>query len=57
VKGAVEHYPEVVDWYFSIPGRPGLGITLNEDFVAAHPREHIHFKLFTDGWQKRQAKI
>lgn len=56
VKGAVENYPEVVDGYFSLPDRPGLGITLNEEFVAAHPRERIHFNLFSEDWHKRQAK-
>lgn len=57
VKGAVEHYPEVVDGHFSLPDRPGLGITLNEEFVAAHPREHVHFNLYTEDWHKRQAKV
>jgi len=56
VKGAVDHYPEVVDGYFSLPERPGLGLTLNEDFIAAHPREHVHFDLFSEDWHKRQAK-
>lgn len=56
VKGAVDHYPEVVDGYFSLPDRPGLGITLNEEFVAAHPREHMHFNLYAEDWHKRQAK-
>jgi galactonate dehydratase len=56
VKGAVDHYPEVVDGHFSLPERPGLGITLNEEFVAAHPRERVHFDLFSEDWHKRQAK-
>ena len=56
VKGAVDHSPEVVDGYFSLPERPGLGLTLNEDFIQAHPRERVHFDLFSEGWQKRQAK-
>lgn len=56
VKGAVSHYPEVTDGYFDLPDRPGLGITLNEEFVAAHPREHVHFNLYAEDWHKRQAK-
>lgn len=56
VKGAVDHYPEVVDGYFDLPDRPGLGITLNEEFVASHPREHVHFNLYAEDWHKRQAK-
>jgi galactonate dehydratase len=56
VKGAVDHYPEVVDGYFELPQRPGLGVTLVEEFVAEHPREQVFFNLFEEGWQKRQAK-
>ena len=56
VKGAVDGYPEVVDGFFSLPDKPGLGVTLNEDFIAAHPREKIFFNLFAEDWQKRQAK-
>ncbi len=56
VKGAVESGPEVVDGCFSLPDRPGLGITLREEFVAEHPREKIHFNLFEEDWHKRQAR-
>ncbi len=56
MKEAVAMYPEVVDGYFSLPEGPGLGVTLNEDFIAAHPREHMHFDLFSEDWHKRQAK-
>jgi galactonate dehydratase len=54
VKGAVDNYPEVVDGYFSLPEKPGLGITLKEDFVAEHPREAAHFNLYEEDWHKRQ---
>jgi galactonate dehydratase len=56
VKGAVDNYPEVVDGYFSLPEAPGLGLTLNEDFVREHPKEDVHFNLFAEDWHKRQAK-
>lgn len=56
VKGAVDHYPEVVDGYFQLPDKPGLGVTLMEEFVVGHPREDTFFNLFEEGWQKRQAK-
>ena len=56
VKGAVVKYPEVVDGCFSLPDTPGLGVTLNEDFIAAHPREHVHFDLFKEDWHKRDEK-
>jgi galactonate dehydratase len=47
----------VVDGYFSLPTRPGLGLNLNEEFIAAHPREKVHFNLFADDWHKREAKV
>ena len=55
VKGAVDDYPEVVDGYFSLPDKPGLGITLREEFVREHPRAHVHFNLYAEDWHKRQA--
>jgi galactonate dehydratase len=55
VKQAVSGFPEVVDGYFGLPEGPGLGITLNEAFVAEHPRQSVHFDLFADDWHKRQA--
>jgi galactonate dehydratase len=56
VQGAVDSYPEVVDGYFNLSDRPGLGLTLNEDFVASHPRQRVHFNLYSEDWHKRQAK-
>ncbi len=53
VKDAVIQYPEVVDGYFSLPETPGLGVTINEDFIAAHPRKHVHFDLYKEDWHKR----
>ena len=55
VKGAVLRYPEVVDGYFSLPEGPGLGVILNEDFIASHPREQIYFSLYEEDWHKRRA--
>jgi galactonate dehydratase len=55
VKDAVEEYPEVTDGYFSLPDKPGLGVTLREDFIAEHPRQQICFNLFEEDWHKRQA--
>jgi len=34
---------------------PGLGATLNEDVIKAHPPTAGHFSLFVEDWQKRQA--
>jgi galactonate dehydratase len=47
--------PKVVDGYFSLPKGPGLGVTLNEDVIKAHPPTSGHFSLWTEDWQKRQA--
>lgn len=47
--------PRVVDGYFSLPTGPGLGVTLDEDVIEAHPEQRIHFNLFKHDWHKRQA--
>ena len=49
-------YPEVVDGYFSLPSGPGLGITINEDFIKEHPPGTHHFNLFREDWHRRQQK-
>ncbi|MCL6546343.1 MAG: mandelate racemase/muconate lactonizing enzyme family protein [Bryobacteraceae bacterium] len=54
IKGAVEEYPEVVDGSFRLPDKPGLGVTLREDFIAEHPRQEVRFNLFEDDWHLRQ---
>ena len=41
------------DGCFPLPSGPGLGVTLNEDFVLAHPMERVDFNLFRSGWEKR----
>jgi len=48
-------YPEVVDGYFPIPGGPGLGVELNEDFIREHPMQSYHFDLFREEWHRRQG--
>jgi galactonate dehydratase len=50
-------YPEVVDGYFPLPGGPGLGVELNEDFIREHPMNTFHFDLFRDEWHRRQAGV
>jgi galactonate dehydratase len=49
-------YPEVVEGYFSLPGGPGLGVTLNEDFIKEHPMKDTFFDLYAEDWHKRQAE-
>ncbi|HLJ59897.1 MAG TPA: mandelate racemase/muconate lactonizing enzyme family protein [bacterium] len=48
--------PQVTDGYFRLPTGPGLGVTLNEDVIEAHPYRRQHFNLFAEDWQRRQAK-
>lgn len=48
-------YPDVVDGYFPLPGGPGLGVTLNEDFIREHPMRAGHFDLFAENWHRRQV--
>lgn len=49
--------PAVEDGSFPLPTGPGLGVTLDEEVVAAHPEQRIHFNLFKDDWHKRKARI
>jgi galactonate dehydratase len=49
-------YPEVKDGYFPLPSGPGLGVTLNEDFIKEHPMRDETFNLFKEDWHRRQSK-
>jgi galactonate dehydratase len=55
VKLAAPGNPEVVDGCFAVPSAPGLGVTLDEDVVRAHPMRDLHFDLFAGDWHFRQA--
>jgi galactonate dehydratase len=55
VKECAPGLPEVVDGYFALPDTPGLGVRLDHDALAAHPRVRVDFNLFADGWERRQA--
>lgn len=50
-------YPEVIDGYFALPGGPGLGITLNEDFIREHPMSDGTFNLFQEDWHLRKPRV
>jgi galactonate dehydratase len=45
--------PGVEDGFFELPKGPGLGVELNEDVVAEHPKSDAHFNLFSEGWERR----
>jgi galactonate dehydratase len=42
-----------LDGCFSLPTGPGLGVRLDHDACAAHPRTHAGIFLFSDGWERR----
>ncbi len=46
--------PQVRDGFFALPEGPGLGIDLDVDLAAEHPRRAIHFNLFAPGWHRRR---
>ncbi|MCA0456052.1 MAG: mandelate racemase/muconate lactonizing enzyme family protein [Chloroflexi bacterium] len=54
VKAAAPGVPEVVDGYFALPDKPGLGVELNEALFADHPYVEGHFDLFKDEWHRRE---
>lgn len=56
VKGSATGVPEVKDGYFELPSGPGLGVELDMDVVEAHPKQDVHFNLFSEGWEKRGAR-
>jgi galactonate dehydratase len=43
------------DGCFVAPTRPGLGLKLNHDVCAQHPRTGGRIKLFEKGWEKRTS--
>ncbi len=54
VKDAAPGVPKVIDGYFALMDGPGLGVELDEDVIAAHPRQETHFNLFADDWHRRK---
>ncbi len=53
VTGMVDVDP--ADGCFPLPNGPGLGVTLNEAFVAEHPSEDAFFDLFVENWHQRKG--
>jgi galactonate dehydratase len=56
VRHAAPGLPEVVDGHFPLPDTPGLGVTLDTDYIADHPPTGAHFDLFADGWHYRGTR-
>ncbi|HTZ92996.1 MAG TPA: mandelate racemase/muconate lactonizing enzyme family protein [Streptosporangiaceae bacterium] len=57
VMAAAPGNPLVADGYFALPAGPGLGVTLDRDVIASHPRRPLFFDLYSEGWQMRQAGL
>lgn len=55
VKESAPGNPEVADGYFGLPHGPGLGVTLNDEVIAANPQRRLHFDLFRDQWHLRRS--
>lgn len=53
VTGMVEVDP--ADGCFPLPSGPGLGVRLDEAFVAEHPPSTGFFNLFAENWHRRQV--
>jgi len=57
VNELVDHPPRVdlKDGCFTLPDRPGLGLQLNHEVCAKHPRTGGRIRLFDAGWEQRQG--
>ena len=55
VQHLVDYPPEVVEGYFQVPERPGLGLRLDRDACAEHPSTGGRIQLFKEGWERRQS--
>ena len=55
VQELVDHPPMVdrADGCFALPERSGLGVRLNREVCAAHPRTGGRIRLFDAGWERR----
>ena len=55
VQDLVDYAPRVAvdDGCFGLPNRPGLGVSLNHEACAAHPRTGGRLRLFEKGWERR----
>ena len=54
--GRHRHAEEVVDGYFPLPEKPGLGVDIDEAIIAEFPQRETDFNLFSDDWHRRDLK-
>jgi galactonate dehydratase len=55
IQDCVPGLPALVEGCFPLPDGPGLGVHLEAEELAKHPRVAVDFNLFTKGWERRQA--
>jgi galactonate dehydratase len=55
VKDVAPGCPQVdpADGCFPVPTAPGLGVELDWDAMAEHPRRSVHFNLYAEDWHRR----
>jgi galactonate dehydratase len=53
VLAAAPGLPIVTDGSFALPSGPGLGVELDEEAVARHPRRDTRFDLYESDWHLR----
>jgi galactonate dehydratase len=58
VADLVEGAPQVdpADGCFALPTGPGLGVRLDREAAARHPRTGVHFNLVEAGWERRDVR-
>jgi galactonate dehydratase len=58
VADLVEGAPQVdpADGCFTLPTGPGLGVRLDREAAARHPRTGVHFNLVEEGWERRDVR-
>jgi len=58
VNDLVDPTPEIelIDGCFRLPTAPGLGVRLDREACAEHPRTHARLALFADGWEDRRSQ-
>jgi galactonate dehydratase len=52
---AVVGRPEIMNGYFALPEKPGLGVDLNEKVIADHPPMEGFMDFWQKGWEKRDS--
>jgi galactonate dehydratase len=55
VRDAIVGRPEIINGYLALPERPGLGVDLNEEIIAAHPPLEGFMDFWKKGWEKRDS--